>query len=117
MKDVKTIDEYIALRPREVQVKLQEIRTTIKQIAPHASEKISYGLATFYLNGNLVHFGAFKDHIGFFPTSSGVKAFEDELKEYKTSKGTIQLPLDKPLQLGLIARIVKFRLQENLKKE
>jgi len=113
LKAVTTIDQYIASFPVPVRRKLTELRTTIRKAAPDATEAISYGIPTFKLNGNLVHFGAFKDHISFFPTSSGVRAFAKELKGYETSKGTIQFPLDKPLPLALVKRIVQFRIRGN----
>jgi len=109
------IDEYIAQFPREIQEKLQKIRATIKSVVPEATEAISYQMPTFKLNGNLVHFAAFKNHIGFFPTSSGVKAFESELKEYVHATGSIQFPLDKPIPFSLIKKITKFRVKENTK--
>jgi len=111
--DFKNIDEYISSFSKEVQVILEKIRETIRKVAPNATEKISYQIPTFYLNGNLVHFAAFKDHISFFPTSSGVNAFKKELSKYKTSKGTIQFPIDKPIPFGLIEKITKFRIEEN----
>ena len=110
----RTIDEYIAGFPDDIQDRLQKIRMTIRKAAPQAEEKISYQIPTFALNGNLVHFAAFKNHIGFFPTSSGIREFKKELSIYKCSKGTAQFPLDKPIPLGLISRIVKFRVKENL---
>ena len=113
---VTSIDEYIAACPKDIQAKLEEMRATIKASAPEAEEKISYQIPTFYLKGNLVHFGAFKDHISFFPTSSGIAAFKKELSVYKGAKGTVQFPLDKPLPLKLVSRIVKFRVAENLKR-
>lgn len=116
MKTVKTIDDYISQFSQDVQVKLKELRTIIKKNAPEAEEKISYGLATFTLHGNLIHFGAFKNHIGLYATPSGNEAFKKELSQYKGSKGAVQLPLDKPLPRGLIARIVKFRVKENTHK-
>jgi uncharacterized protein YdhG (YjbR/CyaY superfamily) len=112
----KTIDEYIAMCPKEVQSTLQALRATIKAAAPDATEKISYQIPTFYLSGNLVHFAAFKNHISFFPTSSGITAFKRELGKYPSAKGTVRFPIDKPLPLNLIRRIVKFRVAENLKK-
>jgi uncharacterized protein YdhG (YjbR/CyaY superfamily) len=112
----QTIDAYIAACPEAIHKKLQELRTTIKASAPDAVEKISYQIPTFYLNGNLVHFAAFKDHISFFPTSSGREAFEEELSSYPGGKGTIHFPIDQPLPLELISRIVKFRVAENLKR-
>jgi uncharacterized protein YdhG (YjbR/CyaY superfamily) len=113
-KQVTTIDEYITRFPREIQDRLQELRQTIRESAPEAREAISYQIPTFKLNGNLVHFAAFKDHISFFPTSSPIVAFRNELSGFKTSKGTIQFPLDKPIPLDLIRRMVKFRVRENL---
>jgi uncharacterized protein YdhG (YjbR/CyaY superfamily) len=110
-----SIDEYIALFPASIQRKLKELRATIKAAAPTAEEKISYMMPAFALNGTLVYFAAFKDHISFFPTSSGVNAFKKDLSIYDLSKGTIRFPLDKPLPLALIKKIVKFRVVENLK--
>jgi uncharacterized protein YdhG (YjbR/CyaY superfamily) len=115
-KGPKTIDEYISLFPKEIQDILNKIRLTIKGMVPKAQETISYGIPTFKLNKNLVHFAAFKNHIGFFPTSSGVLAFKKELASYETSKGTIRFPIDKPIPYDLIKRIVKFRMKENLGK-
>jgi uncharacterized protein YdhG (YjbR/CyaY superfamily)/predicted GIY-YIG superfamily endonuclease len=113
-KDVAhSIDDYIAQFPADVQNKLNELRCVINKAAPNAAEKISYGMPTFYLHKNLVHFAAFKKHIGFYPSPSGIEAFKDELSIYKTSKGTVQFPLDKPLPLDLITRIVEFRVAEN----
>ena len=113
---LQTIDAYIAACPEAIQKKLQELRTTIKASAPDATEKISYQIPTFYLKGNLVHFAAYTDHISFFPTSSGREAFKQELSIYPGGKGTIRFPIDKPLPLELIGRIVKFRVAENLKR-
>lgn len=110
------IDEYIALQPKEVQTKLKQLRKIIKSTAPKAEETISYGMPAFKLNGKgLVYFAAFKSHIGFYPFPSGVKKFNEETKAYKTSKGAIQFPLNKPLPKTLIKKIVKFRVQENSK--
>lgn len=111
-----TIDEYIAMFPEDVQVVLQQIRATIKAAAPDAVEKISYQMPTFAQKGNLVHFGAFKTHVGFYPVPSGIEAFKDELAVYKQGKGSVQFPLDQPMPLDLITRIVQFRVQENLAK-
>jgi len=111
-----SVDEYIAACPKDIQVMLKELRATIKAAAPDAEEKISYQIPTFYLKGNLVHFGAFKDHIGFFPTPSGIEAFKTELSVYKGAKGTVQFPIDRPLPLKLVDKIVKFRVAENLKR-
>jgi len=112
----ESIDAYIALFPAEIQQKLQQIRAVIKQAAPEASEKISYQMPTFYLNGNQVHFAAFKHHIGFYPAPSGIENFNEELAMYKTSKGAIQFPLDKPIPFDLVRAIVEFRVAENLHK-
>ena len=111
------IDEYIAQFPPDVREKLQQIRAVIKEAAPEATEKIGYQMPAFYLNGNLVYFAAFKHHIGFYPAPRGIAAFQEELSQYKGAKGSVQFPLDRPLPLELISRIVKFRAQENLKKE
>jgi len=115
-KPSKSIDGYIARHPKNVQRLLRQLRLTIKKAAPQAGEKISYGIPTFTLNGNLVHFGGFKDHVSFFPTSSGITAFLKALKAYKVSRGTVQFPLDEPLPLALVSRMVKFRVKENLDK-
>jgi len=112
----ESINEYIAQFPPELQEKLEMIREVIREAAPEAKEKISYQMPTFVLHGNLVHFGAFKNHIGFYPTPSGIDAFRQELLEYKGSKGAIQLPIEKPLPYQLISKIVKFRVAENIKK-
>jgi uncharacterized protein YdhG (YjbR/CyaY superfamily) len=111
-----SIDEYIATFPEDIQKILQEMRATIKAAAPDAKEKISYQMPTFDLKGNLVHFAAFKSHIGFYPTPSGTEAFKDELARYQAGKGSIQFPLDEPMPLELITKIVKLRVAENLKK-
>jgi len=110
-----SIDEYIATFPEEIQKILEELRATIKASAPDAEEKISYQMPAFFLKGNLVYFAAFKNHIGFYPRSSGIQAFKHELSIYKGSKGTVQFPIEKPLPLELISKIVKFRVAENLK--
>jgi uncharacterized protein YdhG (YjbR/CyaY superfamily) len=115
MKQYKTIGEYIESYPPGVQKTLRELRATIKALAPKATEAISYGMPTFKLNGNLVHFAAYKTHIGFYPGSSGVRMFTKELSRYDTDKGTIRFSLDKPLPLPLIRKIVKFRIKENSK--
>jgi uncharacterized protein YdhG (YjbR/CyaY superfamily) len=111
-----SIDQYILAFPEDVRSKLLELRSLIQSDAPEATEKISYRMPTFYFNGNLVHFAAFAHHIGFYPTPSGIEAFQDELKPYKTSKGAIQFPLDQPLPLKLISRIVRYRVKENAQK-
>ncbi|WP_291950468.1 DUF1801 domain-containing protein [Chitinophaga sp.] len=114
--NVSTIDAYIATFPTKVQKILQQVRTTIKKAAPTAEEKISYGIPTFALHGNLVHFAGYEHHIGFYPTSSGIKHFEQELSPYKTSKGAVQFPIDAPMPLDIITRITVFRLKENEEK-
>jgi uncharacterized protein YdhG (YjbR/CyaY superfamily) len=111
-----SIDEYIALFPEETQKILHELRATIQAAAPAAVEKISYQMPTFYLKGNLVHFAAWKNHIGFYPTSSGTEAFKADLSIYDGAKGSIKFPIEKPLPLELISRIVKFRVVENLQR-
>ena len=117
MQESKTtfssIDEYIETFPTLVQEKLQEIRLTIHESAPDATEAISYQMPTFKLNGNLVHFAAYEHHIGFYPIPTGMEAFKEELSHYKTGKGSVQFPLDQPLPLDLIRRIVEFRVKEN----
>ncbi|MCC7356001.1 MAG: DUF1801 domain-containing protein [Candidatus Doudnabacteria bacterium] len=116
MKAFKTIDAYIKTFPGDIEEILQRIRATIHKAAPKAEETIKYGIPTFVFNGNLVHFGGFKNHIGFFPGSSGVKNFQKELLKYKTSKGTIQFQLNEPIPYALITKITKFRVKENLAK-
>lgn len=111
-----TIDEYIASFPDEIQKKLHDLRETIRSCAPGASEKISYQMPTFFLHGNLIHFAAYKNHIGLYPTPNGIQAFSKELSIYASGKGSVQFPLDKPLPLELVKKIVKFRVEENLKK-
>jgi uncharacterized protein YdhG (YjbR/CyaY superfamily) len=111
-----SIDEYISQFSPEVQEILKTLRKVIKESAPDAGEKISYQMPTFELYGNLVHFAAFKNHIGFYPTSSGTDAFKQELSEYKGGKGSVQFPKEKPLPYELISKIVKFRVNENIKR-
>ena len=110
----KNIDEYISGFSPDVQEKLKELRMTIRKAAPEAEEKISYQMPTFALKGNLVHFAAFKNHIGFYPTPSGIKKFSKALSVYKGAKGSVQFPVHDPLPLSLITRIVRFRVKENL---
>jgi len=112
----KTIDEYIADFPKDVREILEMIRKTIHEAAPEAEEAISYQMPAFKLHGNLVYFAAFKKHIGFYPIPSGVKKFKAELSMYEQGKGSVQFPLDRPIPYDLIRRIVKFRVEENLKK-
>ncbi|WKY45125.1 DUF1801 domain-containing protein [Eubacteriaceae bacterium ES2] len=116
IEKIQTIDDYILQFPEAIQVILSQIRQTIREQAPEATEKISYQMPTFYLNGNLVHFAAYKKHIGFYPAPSGIEAFKDELSVYKSAKGSVQFPLDKPVPLELIKKIVLFRVEENTKK-
>ena len=111
-----SIDEYIAEFPADVKELLETIRYTIAENAPDAQECINYGMPTFKLEGNLVHFAAYKKHLGFYPGPTGVAKFEKELKKFVTSKGAIQFPLDKELPLSLVSKIVKFRVKENLEK-
>ena len=112
----KTIDEYIAGFPQDVQEILEKIRVTIRKAAPDAQEAIKYQMPTFTLKGNLVHFGAFKKHIGFYPVPTGIEEFKDELAVYEGGKGSVQFPLDKPIPYDLIGRIVEFRVKENLER-
>ena len=111
-----TIDDYIAGFPPDVRRRLQDIRSTIRKAAPAAEEAISYQMPTFRLHGNLVHFAAFKNHIGFYPAPRAIEEFKKELAVYEGSKGTVRFPLDKPLPLGLIGRMVKFRVKKNLEQ-
>ncbi|MFZ2206006.1 MAG: DUF1801 domain-containing protein [Microgenomates group bacterium] len=110
------IDTFIAGFPNETQIILEKMRLIIRKAAPEAEETICYGIPTFIFHGNLVHFSAFKNHIGFYPAPSGILAFKKELSIYKSAKGSVQFPIDKPLPLDLITRIVKFRVKENLGK-
>ncbi|MEK3983200.1 DUF1801 domain-containing protein [Paenibacillus sp. FSL K6-3166] len=112
----ESIDDYISKFPLELQEILNTIRKVIKEAAPDAKEKISYQMPTFALHGNLVHFAAFKNHIGFYPTPNGIEAFREELSVYKGAKGSIQFPLNQPMPYELISKIVKFRVAENIKK-
>lgn len=112
----KDIDEYIAGFPKEIQEILEKIRTTIRKAAPDAEETISYQIPTFTLKGNLVHFAAFKKHIGFYPTSTGIEKFKNELSAYEGAKGSVRFPLDKPIPFDLISDIVTFRVKENLER-
>lgn len=114
---IKTIDDYISTFPEDMRSILEKMRKTIRGAAPDAEETISYRIPTFKLNGNLVHFAAFKDHIGFFPTSSARVAFPKELSKYKGGIGTIQFPLDQPIPYALVRKIVKYRVKENTSKK
>ena len=111
-----SIDAYIAGFPQEVQSLLEQVRQTIRNAAPQAEETISYQMPTFKLYGNLVHFAAFKHHIGFYPSSSGIEHFKDDLSAYKGAKGSVQFPLDQPIPYELIEKIVDFRVQENTQR-
>ena len=113
----KDIDEYIAIQTPEVQTLLAQMRQTIKKAAPEAEEVISYGMPAFKYHGMLVYFAAYKNHIGFYATPTGHMEFKEELSVYKQGKGSVQFPLNKPLPLDLISRIVQFRVKENLNKK
>lgn len=113
----KTIDDYIATFPPDDQERLEKLRQAIHAAAPDAQEAISYQMPTFKLNGNLVHFGAFKDHIGLYPAPSGVAAFQKELAPYHVAKGSIRFPKNQPLPYDLVTQIVQYRVQENLAKK
>lgn len=115
-KVAKNIDEYIADFPDDVQKSLEKVRAAIKKAAPCADEAIKYQIPTFVLNGNLISFAGYKNHIGLYPGSKPIEEFEDELAGYTTSKGTVQFPLDKPMPVGLINKITKFCVQRNLAK-
>lgn len=109
-----TVDEYIAAFPANVQIILQQVRRAIRQAAPNMQETISYAMPAYKLHGNLVYFAAFKNHIGFYAIPSGHQAFEKELSVYKSGKGSVQFPLNKPMPLNLITQIVEFRVNENI---
>ncbi|MEO6758401.1 MAG: DUF1801 domain-containing protein [Saprospiraceae bacterium] len=115
-KKIPDIDSYIADFPPTVQVLLEQMRATIKKAAPEAEEAMAYGIPTFKLNGNLVHFGGFKHHIGFYPAPMGLEAFKEELSAYTGAKGSVQFPLDQPLPLDLVTRIVEYRVQKVMEK-
>lgn len=116
MAEQNNIDSYIAGFPQETQKLLQQVRSIISKAAPEAEETINYGIPTFILKGNLVHFAGYKNHIGFYPASSGIETFKKELAVYKGAKGSVQFPIDKPMPLALITKIVKFRVKENMEK-
>ena len=116
-KEYKTIDEYIGTFPKNVQAILEELRQAIKDSAPNAKEAISYQMPTFKLNGNLVYFAAFRNHISFFPTSSAIEAFGEKLSPYKTSKGTVRFPINESIPFDLIKEMVRFRVKENEQKK
>ncbi len=117
-RQFKTIDEYIKIFPEDVQSILEKMRQIIRKVAPEAEEAISYQIPTFKMKGkNLVHFAAFKNHIGFYPTSSGIEAFKKELSPYKGAKGSVQFPIKEPIPYDLVKKIVIFRIKEELEKE
>lgn len=112
----RDIDEYIVQFPPDVANILRKVRSTIRKAAPDADEAIKYPIPTFVYNGNLVHFGGFKTHIGFYPTPTGIEKFIDELSKYEGAEGSVQFPIDKPIPYSLVAKIVKFRVSENGRK-
>ena len=112
----RNIDEYIAGFPQDVQERLEKIRRTIAKAAPDAEEAIKYRMPTFTLHGNLVHFAAYKNHIGFYPAPIGIERFKKELSVYAGAKGSVRFPLDEPVPFGLIGRIVKFRAKNTLER-
>lgn len=116
MKTVTSIDEYIAGFPAPVQLRLRKMRATIRRAAPDAEEAIAYGMPTYRLNGNLVHFAAFAQHVGFYPAPSAITAFRKDLAKYKGAKGSVQFPHTQALPLTLVAKIVRFRVKENAAK-
>lgn len=109
----ENIDEYIAAFPAKIRTRLEAMRRTIRKHAPEATEKISYRIPTFYLNGNLVHFAGYEHHVGFYPGAAGIAKFRDVLNEYESGKGSVQFPHDEPLPLALVAEIVDFRVEQN----
>lgn len=113
----KDVDEYIASFPKDIQEILEKLRTTIRKAAPDAAEIISYQIPTFTLKGNLVHFAAYKKHIGFYPTPRGIEVFKKELSAYEGAKGSVRFPLAKPIPFDLISKIVRFRVKENLERD
>lgn len=115
-KRYKSIDDYISTFPPNIQEILITLRKVIQESAPFAEEKISYQMPTFAFHGNLVHFAAYKNHIGFYPGSRAIEIFKDKLSEYKSSKGAVQFPIEKNLPYDLISEIVTYRVAENLKK-
>ena len=115
-KTHQDVDEYISGFPEDVQVKLEKLRATIREAAPEAEEKISYQMPTYAQEGNLVHFAAYKNHIGFYPTPSGIEKYKEALSVYKGAKGSVQFPLNEPIPYELVREIVAFRVQENLER-
>ena len=116
MENYSNIDEYIAGFPETTRDILLKVRATIRNSVPEAEEAISYGIPTFKLKGNLVHFAGYKNHIGFYPGAAGIETFKEKLSEYKLSKGTVQFPIDKPIPFNLISKIVDFRVKQNLSR-
>ena len=116
-QEFKTVDEYIATFPKNVQSILQELRQVIRDSAPEAAEAISYQMPAFKLNGNLVYFAAWENHIGFYPTASGIEAFKKELSNYEVTKGTVKFPINEPIPFDLVRKIVKYRVKQNLAKK
>ena len=116
-REYRTIDEYIATFPKDIQTILEKLRQAIRESAPNAKEAISYQMPAFKLNGNLVYFAAFKNHISFFPTSSAIEAFKEKLSPYELSKGTVRFPINEPIPFNLIKEMVKSRVRENLGKK
>lgn len=116
-RQFESMDDYVASFPKNVRDILEKLRRAIRETAPKAEEAISYGIPTFKLNGNLVHFAAFKNHIGFYPTPSAIVAFKKELSPFKQAKGSVQFPIDQPIPLDLVKKIVRHRVRENLEKK
>ncbi|HNI28239.1 MAG TPA: DUF1801 domain-containing protein [Leptospiraceae bacterium] len=116
-QSIESVDSYVQSSPPEIQKKLRQLRSMIRSAAPAAVEKISYRMPTFFLNGNLVYFAAFKNHIGFYPGSKAIEKFSKELASYEGSKGTVRFPFDSPIPAALIKKIVRYRVKENLEKE
>jgi uncharacterized protein YdhG (YjbR/CyaY superfamily) len=114
--EIKTVDEYIAGFPTDIQIILKKVKETIQKAAPEAIEVISYGMPAYKLNGILVYFAAYKNHIGFYPTASGIETFQSELTPFKWAKGSVQFPLDRPIPFRLIDKMVRYRVRENLQK-
>ena len=115
-KAPESIDEYIGTFPKDIRSKLESIRKAVKEEAPDAKEVISYGMPAFKLNRVLVYFAAQQKHIGFYPTASGISAFEEELSQFKHSKGAVQFPIDEPVPLELVRKVVRFRVKEDMAK-
>lgn len=114
--EIDKVEEYFASHPNEVQQLLNQVRNIIREEAPEAEETISYGIPTFKLNGNLVHYAAFKNHIGFYPAPVGLEQFKEQLSGFVQGKGSVQFPFNRPMPLELIREIVQFRVAQNLEK-